>query len=197
MKIPEGYTESQVVEIINRVAARLASTFKFGYHEIDDMKQQAALFAWEGIDKYDGVRPLENFLWVHVRNRLYNFKRNNYARPDKPCYNCPLNAYVDGQCTAYDNVMDCEFYEKWHNRNEVKKSLMSTKESMDIHGDKNTTVEDEVFGKHIYQIVDKEIPANLREDWIRFANKLKLPKNKRLILIEKIKEILEGHGIVT
>ena len=73
-------------DIIERVSSRLAQKFRFGYHTIDDMKQQAALFAWEGIyDSWDDSRPLENFLWIHVRNRLYNFKRNNYGRPEKPC----------------------------------------------------------------------------------------------------------------
>ena len=68
-------TEEQVVQTIDIIANRLAKKFKFGYHDIDDMKQQARLFAWEGIENYDGVRPLANILWTHVRYRLYYFKR--------------------------------------------------------------------------------------------------------------------------
>ena len=88
--IPNGMTEKQVIQIINNIANRLAGKFKFGYHDLEDMKQQARLFAWEGMENYDGIRPLENFLWTHVRNRLYNFKRNNFGRPDKPCDSCPF-----------------------------------------------------------------------------------------------------------
>ena len=90
MKIPKNYNEQEVMDIITSISNKLASKFKFGYHDIDDMKQQAMLFAWEGLENYDGIRPLENFLWVHVKNRLYNFKRNNYSRPNKPCENLPI-----------------------------------------------------------------------------------------------------------
>ena len=59
-------------EIIERIATRLGQKFRFGYHTLDDMKQQAALFAWEGInDSWDPERPLENFLWIHVRKEPY------------------------------------------------------------------------------------------------------------------------------
>ena len=77
LHIPSNMTEEEVIETIERVATRLCRKFRFGYHEVDDIKQQASLFAWEGLEKYDEKRPLENFLWTHVRNRLYNFKRNN------------------------------------------------------------------------------------------------------------------------
>ena len=32
MKIPDGYTEEQVVQIIEKISSRLANKFKFGYH---------------------------------------------------------------------------------------------------------------------------------------------------------------------
>ena len=60
--IPKGMDETEVIAIIDRIANRLAAKFKFGYHELEDMKQQARLFAWEGMENYDGVRPLDNFL---------------------------------------------------------------------------------------------------------------------------------------
>ena len=82
LKFPSNIPEEEVLEIIEIVATRLCHKFKFGYHTAEDIKQQARMFAWEGLDKYDEIRPLENFLWTHVRNRLYNFKRNNYSRPN-------------------------------------------------------------------------------------------------------------------
>ena len=71
-------TDEAFLEALNIVTKRLVYKFKFGYHEIEDMKQQAAVFAIEALEKYDHKRPLENFLWVHVRNRLFNFKRDNF-----------------------------------------------------------------------------------------------------------------------
>ena len=194
MKIPDGYTEEQVVQIIEKISSRLANKFKFGYHQLDDMKQQAALFAWEGLDNYDGVRPLENFLWVHVHNRLYNFKRNNFSRLDKPCLNCPLSAFVNSKCTMYQELNDCEYYSKWNARNEIKKNLMSTKESQEVI-DIRENQNNEVDYKEIFNLIDKNIPLNMREDWIRYTNKLKLSKTKRIHLTKLILTILKEHGI--
>ena len=159
------------------------------------MKQQVALFAWQGLENYDGVRPLENFLWVHVRNRLYNFKRNNYARPDLPCDNCPLKAYVNRRCTAFDSRMQCDIYVKWHDRNLTKKNLMSTKESVDSVDHKSSSLEDKLLSKDIYDLINSNIPISLREDWLRYVNKLKLPKNKREALFSIVLDILKENGI--
>ena len=102
MKIPDNHSEQEVLDVIDGIANRLCYKFKFGYHSPEDMKQQARLFAWEGLEKYDGKRPLENFLWTHVRNRLYNFKRNNYSRLEKPCDTCEF--YISKKCTAFDGL---------------------------------------------------------------------------------------------
>ncbi len=91
MNIPKGMTEEEVLSSIDRVANGLAYKYRFGYHGLDDMKQEARMLAIEGLDRYDSSRgKLETFLWTHVSNRLFNIKRNKYARPDKPCFDCPL-----------------------------------------------------------------------------------------------------------
>lgn len=195
MEIPKGYTEEQVLQIIERISNKLAGTFKFGYFEIEDMKQEAALFAWQGLKNYDGVRPLENFLWVHVRNRLYNLKRNNYSRLDKPCLDCPFNAYKNHECTKFFNMLDCDLYERWELRNQVKKNLMSTKDQTDPAQAQSSSAEEELFSRELYNVIDENIPVNLREDWIRLTYKLKLSKQKREMLLEIIKEILIENGI--
>ncbi|NDC96549.1 sigma-70 family RNA polymerase sigma factor, partial [bacterium] len=85
-----GVDESDFLNIVNIITKKLAYKFKFGYHDIEDMHQQIIIFAIEGLKNYDHKRPLENFLWTHVRNRLFNYKRDNYQRPNKPCLTCPL-----------------------------------------------------------------------------------------------------------
>lgn len=205
MNLPEGYDENQLVEIVSNISGRLANKFKFGYHEIEDMKQQVWLEILKpdqngknALDKYDSSKPLENYLWVHAHNRLYNFKRNNYARPEKPCDNCPLGAYINSKCTAFSNMSDCEHYFKWEQRNITKKSLMSTKphqaNSTKDHRNASGT-ENSLIQKETFEIIDSNIPINMREDWIRYTNKVKLPKSKRENLLSKIIQILEENGI--
>lgn len=197
MKIPDGYTEQEVIDIINSISCKISAKFKFGYYELEDIKQEAALFAWQGLENYDGIRPLENFLWIHIRNRLYNLKRNNYCRPEKPCSNCPYNAYIKktDECSKYSSMNECEVYLKWFKRNQTKKNLMTTKHSdLPILEDKQS-INDTVFSKEIYDLVDSSIPLSLREDWIRFVNKINISKNKRKVLMQHIYKILKDKGI--
>jgi len=72
---------------------------------------------------------------------------------------------------------------------------MSTKSSdLPILEDKKH-INDEIFSKEIYSIVDSSIPISLREDWIRFVNKINISKSKRKILMEHIHKILKDKGI--
>ena len=123
-KLPHNIDEKEFVEILHRIVKKLGYKFIFGYHSFEDMYQQAAIFAIEGLEKYDSSKPLENFLWTHLRNRLFNFKRDNFKRPDKPCLNCPLYdkdyAVSDNQCSKYSQVLDCSLYKKWYIRNSSK-----------------------------------------------------------------------------
>lgn len=153
------------------------------------MKQQAAVFAIEALEKYDGVRSLESFLWVHIRNRLYNFKRDNYFRPNKPCLKCPLNAYVDNECVAYDDEMQCEWYIKWYNRADKRKKLMSTKEGEETSRTSKDII-DALVSKDLFKIVDEKIPLKMREDWLRFAHGARLPKTRTELLLEEIRRII-------
>ena len=199
--IPHGMTEEEVLQTINLIAIRLAGKFKFGYHELEDMKQQARLFAWEGLENYDGVRPLENFLWTHVRNRLYNFKRNNFGRPDKPCDTCPFfdmsfNNSNNYPCKAFDNEQECDLYAGWLKRNTAKRNIMNTA-NLDIDVKEGNRLDEFLDQKHIFHIVDQGIPVYYREDWIRFINSLRLPKARRENIIDLIHQILEENNIVT
>ena len=78
MKIPKGMTEEQVLKVIDKIADRYAYKFRFGYFEADDIRQEAKIIAMDALDRYEEGRPLENFLAVHVKNRLNNFKRDKY-----------------------------------------------------------------------------------------------------------------------
>ena len=197
--IPQGMTEEQVIQIINNIANRLASKFKFGYHELEDMRQQARLFAWEGIDNYDGIRPLENFLWTHVRNRLYNFKRNNFGRPDKPCDSCPFfdKAFENSRgygCKAYDNEEECDLYMGWLKRNTSKRNIMNTAQ-LELDIKQLDAVEEALDKKYIFNLVDMSLPVIHREDWLRLIHNLKLSKARREKLILSIIEILKENNI--
>ena len=78
MKIPKNMTEQQVVDQINVVVNRMSALYTFHGYDIEDIKQEAFIICMDALDRYDQKRPLENFLAVHLSNRLKNFVRDNF-----------------------------------------------------------------------------------------------------------------------
>ena len=78
MKLPKKMTQEQVIKQIEIVVNRIAPKYTFGTYDIDDIKQEAFIICMDALDRYDQKRPLENFLSVHLSNRLKNFVRDNY-----------------------------------------------------------------------------------------------------------------------
>lgn len=200
-------TEEEVVEILERVATSLAPKWRFGYHSTEDIKQQAICEGLKAIEeeKYDETKPLENFMWIHMRNRLYNFKRNNFERPDKPCFTCPLydpgNEKSTNQCEKYINKDDCEPYRAWNTRNSSKKNLMCPI-GMSVVNDENEDsfkLLDSMGGSlettEIIEIIDSNIQVEFRKDWLNTLYGIKLLKVKRDKLMSEISRILQEHNI--
>jgi len=205
MRIPDGMTEQEVMVIIDKVAAGLAPKFKFGYHDIDDIKQEARLIAWKGLDKYDSTRPLENFLWIHVRNRLINYKRDNYERLDKPCLDCPFYDQhclkSTSQCSEFNDKHNCELYVTWFNRNSAKKNLMNPIElgAIDDSTESHlhlTEIEpnEEMAGDELIKLIDKDLSLDLRPYYLRMRAGEKVQKKHQTLVRAAIVDILEKNG---
>jgi len=201
--LPHGVSEEEFLAVLDSISKRLGHKFKFGYHSYDDMKQQAAIFALEGLEKYDKKRPLENFLWTHVRNRLFNYKRDNYQRPDKPCLTCPLyDPYCrksSNQCSEFTNKNDCELYSTWETRNNSKKNIMKPIgiEDIEDYGSKHHTkgdVSELVFNQEIIDLLDEKIPHLYRETYLKLKYGEKISKSDLNKLLSIIKEIINDHN---
>jgi hypothetical protein len=193
-------SDSEVAEAIYRVVNLLSSKFRFGYHSVEDMKQQGALFACEALAKggYDPQRPLENFLYTHVRNRFINYKRDNYLRNEPPCLSCifydPDRKKSDNQCAAFADKMECKKYADWYNRNSAKRSLMKP---MDIDQCYDTTParshaeqEEGEAINHLEGLIDRCLAVDLRADYLRLKEGQVVPKLRKEKVRSAIKEIL-------
>lgn len=197
--LPNNVTESDFLTVLDNISKRLVKKFRFGYHDLDDMKQQAAIFALEGLEKYDNSRPLENFLWTHVRNRLFNYKRNNYQRPDKPCLTCPLYdklyACSDNQCSKYKNKYECELYASWASRNDAKKNIMHPvyieQENLNSHSSSNFL--SDIQNQEIIKFLDDNIETEYREIYLKLKHGLKIPKNNLTKLQKHIADLMEKY----
>lgn len=192
----KNVSEKEFLEVLENISKRLVHKFRFGYHDIDDMKQQAAIFALEGLEKYDNSRPLENFLWTHVRNRLFNYKRNNYQRPDKPCISCPLYdpeyKVSANQCSKYSNKQNCELYASWSSRNENKKNIMQPS-YIEYDIEHSHSLDVLVQNNEIIKFLDEHVHAEYRENYLRLKHGEKITKNKVIKLQKHIQDLMESN----
>lgn len=83
LSIPPGKTNEEAIHyIIDEVIKKIVKKSMFGYFTHEDLKQEAWIIAIKAVesDKYDKTRPLEKFLYRHIKNRLTNFRRDRYHR---------------------------------------------------------------------------------------------------------------------
>lgn len=189
-------SDEEFLEVLDKITKRLAHKFKFGYHSAEDMKQQAAIFALEGLKNYDYKRPLENFLWTHVRNRLFNYKRNNYQRPDKPCLTCPLYdpnyKTSNNQCSKFLEKKDCDLYSSWSKRNDAKKNIAKpscVEDLSTLSGPQKLLDNSEIIN-----FLDIHIKAEYRDIYLKLKHNQKINKSELTKLQKHISEIMEEKG---
>ena len=203
--LPNNVSTEDFLLALDNICKRLANKFRFAYHSIDDMKQQAAIFALEGLKNYDKSRPLENFLWTHVRNRLFNYKRDHYQRPDKPCLTCPFYdskcSKSSSECTEFSNKNECSLYSSWLKRNDAKKNIMKPI-GLDLildyptkHSEDQTVID--IQNKEIIDIIDNNISTKNRPIFLKLQGNIKISKPELQKLLVEIKKILKKHDIQT
>jgi DNA-directed RNA polymerase specialized sigma24 family protein len=165
MKIPKNMTEEQVVSTIYRISSRLATKYTFPNYEADDIAQEAFIIGMEAMNRYDEVRPLENFLSIHIKNRLKNFKRDNYFRPDE--------GKAEKIQQGKKKLLDASSID------EVRNFLVYSEASENIEE------------RELVEYIDQHLPANMRSDYLRFMNDQPLTKTKKTNLISELQSIVE------
>jgi hypothetical protein len=129
--------------------------------------QEAIIFGLEAYERWDGVRPLENFISVHISNRLKNLKRDNYFR-----------------LGLEDSSPERQ------RSNESKRKLMNPAPMTPF----SFYTEDKIDGQDEVDFVLSQLPPLMRNDFLRLANDVSIPKARRSAVYDKIKEILDEDG---
>ena len=120
----------------------------------------------EALERYDEGKPIENFLFVHIGNRLKNFKRDNYFRHD------------EGKA------------EKVQKR---KRNLLEPANLEDFSVAKGgDDLSIKISDQEIIELVKRNIPANMRADFLRLCAGVTLPKARRLEIMAVVRRIVEG-----
>ena len=168
MKIPKGMDEKEVVDTILKIAKKLAHKYTFASYEIEDIEQEAFLIGIAGLDKYDQSRPLDNFMYVHINNRLKTFKRDNYYRLEHGA------------------------------AERIQKSKKGILEPLDIHGLYNIATDGDISQDvqllEMLENIDDKLPSDMRADYLKLKNGTPLPKNRRAKVIALIQDIIDGES---
>lgn len=109
MKIPKNMTQDEVIKQIHVVVNRISPKYTFAGYEVDDIRQEAFIICMDALERYDESRPLENFLSVHLSNRLKNFVRDNFYtknEEDKKKVLVPTSLSYEDNIT--DDEIDCD-----------------------------------------------------------------------------------------
>lgn len=170
MKIPEGMDEGHIVDVITKIAKRLAPKYVFSGYEVEDIEQEAFLIGVKGLEKYDPSRPLENFMYTHINNRLKTFKRDNYYRMD---YGSPAQKIQDRKKCLLEPVSLDAIY---------------------LIFQPDETIND-AYIKETLELIDRKLPSHLRRDYLKLQANAPLPKNRKAQIIEIIERIVSGDEL--
>lgn len=189
---PEA-AEAEVVAIIGRVSRAVAARYRFGYHDAEDMAQEATIEALEVIEegKYDPGRPLENFLYRHLRRRLSNFKRKYWARMERPCSCCDV---------ANPPAEPCKKFEDWRRRNATKRNIMRPIGMGQVNDEREVNMRDESEAheeatiRELRSMIDRRLPVSLRADYLRLLDGRSIPAERRESIREAVSSILRPDG---
>jgi hypothetical protein len=175
VQLPDGVTESQFLEAAELAIAKLIPYFKHSFGltvDVEDLRQMGMVFAIELMakDTYDRSRPLANYIWQHIRNRTLNEIRDKVRRSDSPCKSC------HGGIPCRPGGQVCTSYAKWQRRQRAKANLMKPERLvLDIHPDqagitRANGVVDDVLGCELENLIDEELPVELRHDYLRMRH---------------------------
>lgn len=184
-----------MVAAIDHVVKMLSPHFHVPGMSREDVAQEGRLICLELVrsGKYDGQRPLPNFLFVHLRNRYRNLLRR-IRRGDSPCDAC----HRGEPCGADGKV--CEKYAVWWARQESKWKVASPMSYDPAAGEPKSAWEDDeaTAGVEVGEIlrrIDDNLPADLRGDWLRLKEGLSVGAFRRKAVEKALFGILTEAGL--
>ena len=165
MRIPKNMTEDQVMASIEKVVKRISPKYTFYGYTLDDIRQESFLICMDALNRYDEKRPLENFLSVNLSNRLKNFVRDNHFLVEEEE---KAKIAQPGQLENDHSIVDYE--------------------------EKFSIPEYSIDYTNIIELLNTEIPASIRMDYLKIVHEVPLPKNRRQEVMDYINYILQSYG---
>lgn len=165
MIIPSGITEEKVFGCIEKVINKIAPRYVFYGYSLEDIKQESFIICMDALNRYEPGRPLENFLSVHLSNRLKNFVRDNH----------------------YVSTDD-------ESRIKVMQPAQLDHETSLIDFRQNNIEDEKIDYGEMQKIIDANLPAIYRLDYLKMINDVYVNRQRKEEIVLVIKEILEENG---
>lgn len=185
------------LDTINKVAKNLSPFFAFGYYDVEDIEQEIRLICLQTLEGFDRSKKIDGlycYLFVHARNMLIDLRRLKLGRTISPCKSCVYNE--GGVCTKHENITECERYKTKVENNNKKKAIINPQpldpEQVPISYDLAEVLDN----SYIFAEIDREIPNNLRRDYLRFLDGVTLPHYNRRQVLQAIREIAASKGFI-
>lgn len=157
-------TQEDQLKTIQKIAKALAPKYVFDCYEREDIEQEAVLMGIEALPRWDSSRPLENFLYTHINNRLKNFKRDNYCRL--------------GQEGEPEKIQQ--------NKKNILDAVCLNESSVQIEIDLDALIDK----KELMAKIEFNLPAKNRKDFLRLIAGSRISQKKKEELLIIIRNIL-------
>ena len=180
--------DNKELEIINKTAKNLAPFFTFSYYDIEDIEQEIRILCLKILKNYDEEKSdLYTFLFMNARNFMIDLRRSKLSRTiPKP----------DDNCSDKENIK----YNKKKNHNNKKRSVAEPQLLSEKIVAENLFVEYDLAGdldnKYMFSVIDREVPAKLRREYLIYLDGGKLSYYDKLLVIQAIRNIAKKHGFV-
>lgn len=159
------------LDIIQKISNKLAPKYVFGVYDEDDIRQEIFIIAAKALQNFDPKKAtLENFLFVHISNRLKTLIRDNH--------------YTSGKNWIEDrkkNIINTVHIDKIDENKEEACHL-------------NIEQEENLDKKIIFELIDKHLPSYIRADYLRLLYGISIPTARKERVIGIIHTILEENG---
>lgn len=179
--LPPGISEEKFISIVNDIVSKLSRKLLLVSHDMSDIRQQGWVLALEGVAKFDpNTQPdkpleqaLENFLRVHVINRLKSYRRDRLGSSEKP--------------TSPKSLLS------WERRMQARRNILypvdvySLKQEIYFH---DATIEDTHY-RDLTQLIQQKLPVALRNDFLRMCDGVRIPKSRQTKVRAAIASIID------
>jgi DNA-directed RNA polymerase specialized sigma24 family protein len=152
--------DEETMKLIQRVIDIHAPCYNVSGYELEDIKQEAFIICMGIIKKWDGIRPLENFLVISLSHRLKTFVRDKgKLQGGFADINQKIQSPID-----IDNV-------DW----DTERALIS-----------EDNVAADVDYRDLVRAIDQYLPISLRKDYLQMRAGVKINRSRQ----EKIRHYI-------